>query len=88
MILGNKTLMCPLGRAPVFQAGSEMLEHPTPIIIKVGLGWNSYGPTVKISLTCPDCGWKANKEISLLRMMERTVLCPTNDALETGSKDS
>jgi len=73
MILGNKTLMCP-----------DCKDNP--ITISTKLGWNSRGPTVKINLTCLNCGWKANKEISLLKMMERTSLCPTNDTLETGSK--
>jgi len=83
MILGNKTLICPWGRAP-----SPAVEHTTPIIIVVHLGFDSRGPTVKIKLSCPDCGWKANKEISLLKMMERTALCPTNDVSTTGSKAS
>lgn len=82
MILGNKTIMCPMGVKP-----SPMLEHQTPIIILVRLGWNSRGPTILIKLSCPDCGWKVNKEISLLRMMERTTLCPTGTS-KTGSKDS
>ena len=75
MILGNKTLMCPL-------SNSRDGEH-APIIIVVHLGFDSRGPTVKIKLSCPDCGWKANKEISLLKMMERTALCPTNDVSKT-----
>lgn len=83
MILGNKTLMCPLGSGV-----DRALRHDTPIIIMTRLSWNSYGPTVVISLTCPDCGWKANKEISLLRMMERASLCPTTDTSKTGSKGS
>lgn len=78
MILANKTLMCPMS--------DDMHRHPTPIIISVKLGWNSRGPTIMINLTCPDCGWKVNKEISLLKMMERTSLCPTNEGLKTGSK--
>jgi len=83
MILGNKTLMCPRG-----DGVSGMLPHNTPVIISTRLGWNSYGPTIIIDLMCPDCGWEVNKEISLLKMMERTSLCPTNDTSETGSKDS
>jgi len=74
MILGNKTLMCPNCK-------------DDPIIISTRLGWNSRGPTIRINLTCPNCEWKANKEISLLRMMERTSLCPANDTSEIGSKD-
>jgi len=92
MILGNKTLMCPWGRAPspaVEIHGQKFgIEHTTPIIIVVHLGFDSRGPTIKIKLSCPDCGWKANKEISLLKMMERTALCPTNDISTTGSKAS
>ena len=83
MILGNKTLMCPLG-----DGRGGMIKHNTPIVIRVRLSWNSYGPTIKVKLRCSDCGWKANKEISLLRMMGKSELCPTNDASKTGSKDS
>lgn len=83
MILGNKTLMCPRGKV-----STVMLGHATAIEISVRMGWSSYGPTVVIGLRCPTCQWYAHKEISLLKMMERTSLCPTNDALETGSKDS
>jgi len=83
MILGNKTLMCPVGSDQ-----GKMVAHSTPIEISVRLGWNSRGPTVVIGLRCPTCQWYAHKEISLLKMMERKVLCPTNDASTTGSKDS
>ena len=76
MILANKTLTCPASEV-------GMLRHDTPIIISVKLGWNSRGPTIMINLTCPDCGWKVNKEISLLKMMERTSLCPTNEVSKT-----
>ena len=55
MILGNKTLMCP---RRIFSEGLEDLPHDTPLIISTRLDWNSYGPTIKISLTCPDCGWE------------------------------
>ena len=76
MILGNKTLMCP------------STVHTVPIRISTRLSWNSYGPTIAIKLRCPHCGWQANKEISLLRMMGKVALCPTNDASKTGSKAS
>ena len=79
MILGNKTLMCPKQKIGI-------LQHDTPIIIMVHLGWSAHGPTVIIKLSCPDCGWKVNKEISLLKMMERTSLCPTNDTSTIGLK--
>ena len=93
MILGNKTLMCPRGEGHIETLviesdGRTHREHNTPIIIMVHLGWSAHGPTVIIKLSCPDCGWKANKEISLLKMMERTALCPTNDTSTTGLKDS
>ena len=81
MILGNKTLMCPKGAGK-----SGVILHITPIIISVKLGWNSRGPTIEINLTCPDCGWKVDKEISLLRMMERTSLCPTNRTSKPSSE--
>jgi len=85
MILSNKTLMCPWGNDSI-----TTVEHTTPIIIMVKLGWSSRGPTINIKLSCPDrhCGWKVDKEISLLKMMERTSLCPTNDNSKTGLKDS
>ena len=88
MILANKTLMCPRGSNAVGLNGKAIHEHNTPIIITAELSWSSYGPTIKINLLCLDCMWQANKEISLLKMMERTALCPTNDTSKTGLKDS
>jgi len=73
MILGNKTLMCPNCR-------------DNPIIIVTRLGWNSLGPTIRIVLSCSNCVWQANKEISLLKMMERNVLCPTSNTPESSSE--
>lgn len=57
--------------------------HNTPITIRVLLSWNREGPTIVIDLSCPDCGWNAVKEISLLKMMEQDALCPI-DTSKTG----